>query len=56
MLEMNMVVEGYYAVACINELNRSFNIRCLFATRVTVFLYDRISAALEMKLLTENLK
>ena len=56
MLEMNMVVEGYYAVACINELNQSYNIKMPVCDAVYRILYDRISAALEMKLLTENLK
>jgi glycerol-3-phosphate dehydrogenase (NAD(P)+) len=55
MLEMNMIAEGYYAVSCIRELNRSFHVKMPICDAVFHILYDKISPALEMKLLTENL-
>ena len=55
MLEMNMVAEGYYAVACIRELNKVYNVKMPICDAVYHILYDKVSAALEMKLLTENL-
>jgi len=56
MLEMNMVAEGYYAVACIRELNKVYSVKMPICDAVYHILYDKVSAALEMKLLTENLK
>jgi glycerol-3-phosphate dehydrogenase (NAD(P)+) len=56
MLEMNMVAEGFYAVSCIKELNKAYNVKMPICDAVYHILYDRVSAALEMKLLTENLK
>jgi len=55
-LEMNMIAEGYYAVACIRELNRIHNIKMPITDAVYHILYDKISPALEIKLLTEVLK
>jgi len=55
MLEMNMIAEGYFAVSCIRELNKSFHVKMPICDAVYHILYDRISPALEMKLLTENL-
>ncbi|HEX2394587.1 MAG TPA: NAD(P)H-dependent glycerol-3-phosphate dehydrogenase [Bacteroidales bacterium] len=55
-LEMNMIAEGYYAVACIHELNKNFNVNMPITDAVYHILYDRISPALEIKLLTEKLK
>lgn len=56
MLEMNMIAEGYYAVACIRELNKNFKVKMPIADAVYHILYDKISPALEIKLLTEKLK
>jgi glycerol-3-phosphate dehydrogenase (NAD(P)+) len=47
-LEMNMIAEGYYAVACIRELNKTCG--------VNMPITDAVSPALEIKLLTEKLK
>jgi len=55
-LEMNMVAEGYYAVACIRELNKVHQVNMPICDSVYHILYDRISPALEIKLLTEKLK
>jgi len=55
-LEMNMVAEGYYAVACIRELNKNFGVKMPIVDAVYHILYDKVSPALEIKLLTEKLK
>jgi len=55
-LEMSMVAEGYYAVACIRELNKSYGVNMPITDAVYHILYDKISPALEIKLLTEKLK
>ncbi|HJZ39059.1 MAG TPA: NAD(P)H-dependent glycerol-3-phosphate dehydrogenase [Bacteroidales bacterium] len=55
-LEMNMIAEGYYAVACIRELNKVHKVNMPIADAVFHILYDKVSPALEIKLLTENLK
>jgi glycerol-3-phosphate dehydrogenase (NAD(P)+) len=55
-LEMNMIAEGYYAVACIHEMNKSFTVNMPITDAVYHILYDKISPAIEIKLLTEKLK
>jgi glycerol-3-phosphate dehydrogenase (NAD(P)+) len=55
-LEMNMIAEGYFAVACIHEINKNFHVNMPIIDAVYHILYDRISPVLEIKLLTEKLK
>jgi glycerol-3-phosphate dehydrogenase (NAD(P)+) len=55
-LEMSMVAEGYYAVACIHEINKNFSVNMPIIDAVYRILYEKISPALEIKLLTEKLK
>ncbi len=55
-LEMNMVAEGYYAAACIYEINKNFGVKMPITDAVYHILYDKVSPALEIKLLTEKLK
>lgn len=55
-LEMNMIAEGYYAVACIHEMNKNFNVNMPITDAVYRILYEKISPTLEIKLLTEKLK
>ena len=55
-LEMNMIAEGYYAVACIKEINKKFNVKMPITDAVYNILYERISPVVEMRLLTEKLK
>jgi glycerol-3-phosphate dehydrogenase (NAD(P)+) len=55
-LEMNMIAEGYYAVACIRELNKNYRVKMPISDAVYHILYDKVSPALEIKILTENLK
>jgi glycerol-3-phosphate dehydrogenase (NAD(P)+) len=55
-LEMNMIAEGYFAVACIHEMNKSFGVNMPITDAVYHILYDKVSPVLEIKLLTEKLK
>jgi len=54
-LEMNMIAEGYYAVNCIHEINRSHNVKMPIMEAVYNILYGKISPALEIRLLSEQL-
>jgi glycerol-3-phosphate dehydrogenase (NAD(P)+) len=56
MLEMNMVAEGYYAVACIHEINKKYGVKMPITDAVYNILYEKISPSIEMKLLTEKMK
>jgi glycerol-3-phosphate dehydrogenase (NAD(P)+) len=55
-LEMNMIAEGYYAAACIHEMNKEFGVTMPITDAVYRILYEKISPVLEIKLLTEKLK
>ncbi|MBL7884066.1 MAG: NAD(P)H-dependent glycerol-3-phosphate dehydrogenase [Bacteroidia bacterium] len=54
-MEMNMIAEGYYGVKCIYEINKKFNVDIPITTAVYHILYEKISPAIEMKLLTDKL-
>jgi glycerol-3-phosphate dehydrogenase (NAD(P)+) len=54
-LEMNMVAEGYYAVKCINEINKALQVEIPINRAVYNILYERISPVIEMKILADNL-
>jgi glycerol-3-phosphate dehydrogenase (NAD(P)+) len=54
-LEMNMVAEGYYAVACIHEINKKLKVDLPISEAVYNIIYEKIAARVEMKLLTEKL-
>jgi len=54
-LEMNMIAEGYYAVACIHSINQKTGVDLPICKAVYNILYEKISAKVEMKLLTEKL-
>ncbi|MBI5217990.1 MAG: NAD(P)-binding domain-containing protein [Bacteroidia bacterium] len=56
MMEMNMIAEGYYATSCIYEINKNYNIKMPIVYAVYNILYEKISPAIEIKLLTEKLK
>lgn len=53
--EMNMVAEGYYAVKCLHEINKQYQVDLPIANAVYNIIYEKISPALEIKLLTEKL-
>ncbi len=54
-LEMSMVAEGYYSVSCLHEINKKHNVKMPIANAVYNILYEKISPAIEIKILTENL-
>ncbi|MFC2151216.1 NAD(P)H-dependent glycerol-3-phosphate dehydrogenase [Bacteroidota bacterium] len=55
-LEMNMIAEGYYAVKSIIEINKNYMVNMPITEAVFNILYEKISPAIEIKLLTENLR
>jgi len=54
-MEMNMVAEGYYGVKCVNEINKQFKVAMPISEAVYRVLYEKMSPAIEMKLLTDKL-
>jgi glycerol-3-phosphate dehydrogenase (NAD(P)+) len=55
-LEMKMVAEGYYATKCIKEINENFKVNMPITDAVYNILYESISPAIEIKILTEFLR
>lgn len=55
-LEMHMVAEGYYGVKCIKEINEKYKVSMPITDAVYNIIYERISPAIEIKLLHENLR
>jgi glycerol-3-phosphate dehydrogenase (NAD(P)+) len=55
-LEMHMIAEGYYAVSCIKEINEIYKVHMPITMAVYNILYEKISPAMEIKLLTEELR
>ena len=53
--EMNMIAEGFYAVKCIHEINKKYNVDMPITTAVYHILYEKISPRVEMRLLTSKL-
>lgn len=56
MLEMHMIAEGYYGVKCIKEINEKYKVSMPITDAVYNIIYGRISPAIEIKLLHENLR
>lgn len=54
-LEMDMVAEGYYAVKCVVEINKKFEVDMPIVQSVYNILYERISPVIEMHILTDKL-
>ena len=54
-LEMNMVAEGVNAVECIKQINEKHKVNMPIIEAVNNILYNKVSPALEIKLLTEKL-
>lgn len=54
-LEMNMIAEGYYAARCIHEVNQRYNVPMPISEAVYSILYEKVSPAIEIRLLTDKL-
>ena len=54
-LEMNMVAEGYYAVNCLHQVNKQYNVNMPICDAVYAILYQKRSPYAEMKNLAEKL-
>lgn len=54
-IEMNMIAEGYYAVKCVSEINKKYNVHMPITTAVYNIIYLHADAKTEMELLAEKL-
>ena len=54
-LEMNMIAEGYYAVKCIRELNKKYQVYLPVCDAVYKILYEHAAAKSEIEKLTTHL-
>ncbi len=54
-MEMNMVAEGYWAVKSIWEINKKFNVNMPITNAVYHVLYEKISPAVEIRILEDIL-
>ncbi|MGB4773682.1 MAG: NAD(P)H-dependent glycerol-3-phosphate dehydrogenase [Daejeonella sp.] len=54
-LEMNMIAEGYYAVNCLHQINKTYKVNMPICRAVYAVLYEKHSPDIEMKLLSEQL-
>lgn len=55
-LEMLMIAEGYYAVKSIMEINKKYKVDMPITNAVYNIIYEKISPAIEIRLLTEHLR
>lgn len=54
-LEMNMIAEGYYAVNCLHQVNKQYNVNMPVCDAVYAILYQKSPPAFEMRNLAEKL-
>jgi glycerol-3-phosphate dehydrogenase (NAD(P)+) len=54
-LEMNMIAEGYFAVKCVHEINKTYQVDMPITQAVYNICYENISPMIEMKLLADKL-
>jgi len=54
-LEMNMIAEGYYAVKCVAEINKKYNVHMPITNAVNNIIYNHKDAKHEMELLANQL-
>ena len=54
-LEMNMVAEGFYAVKTIYTINQQYKVEMPICEAVYRILYEKMSPAVEIRLLAEKL-
>jgi glycerol-3-phosphate dehydrogenase (NAD(P)+) len=53
---MEMIAEGYYGTRCMRIINASFGVNMPILYAVYDILYNRVSPALEIRLLTNSLR
>lgn len=56
MIEMGMIAEGYYASACIHEINKKHNVQMPICDAIYNILHEKITPRVEMRLLSEKLR
>jgi glycerol-3-phosphate dehydrogenase (NAD(P)+) len=54
-VEMKMIAEGYYAVKCIHEINKEYQIDMPITKAVYNILYEKISPSVEMRILENSM-
>lgn len=54
-LEMNMIAEGYYAVKCVCEINKKYNVHMPITNSVNNIIYNHKDVKQEMELLANQL-
>lgn len=54
-LEMDMIAEGYYATKSVVEMNKKFKVDMPIVDAVYNILYEKISPAIEMRILSDKL-
>lgn len=54
-MEMNMIAEGYYAVNCLHQVNKTYKVNMPICEAVYAILYQKRSPGLEMRALSEKL-
>ena len=54
-LEMDMIAEGYYAVKCLVEINKKFQVEMPIVEAVNNILYEKISPVIELRILSDKL-
>ncbi|MEG1579727.1 MAG: NAD(P)H-dependent glycerol-3-phosphate dehydrogenase [Bacteroidaceae bacterium] len=55
-IEMEMIAEGYYATKCMKDINKHFHVNMPILDAMYNILYERISPAIEIKLLTDSFR
>lgn len=55
-LEMNMIAEGYFATQSIREINKNYNVHMPITNAMYNILYEKITPAIEINILTEELR
>ena len=55
-IEMEMIAEGYFGTKCMKNINRNLHVNMPILDAVYNILYERISPAIEIKLLTDSFR